>query len=181
MQLPTSDKYGSKVYKGPKLVVRFLLLVAYLWLALILLDKFTSIACCGTAMELAPGTLSWTLCWTLQSNTAILATLTDEKIMEELEQIGVAQLVIKLQGTGTMRLYFLLISGCLKPLPRKGSAEEVHKGMGKQLQTIVLSLLHTQVARPMSTMLTWFCCVRVSWSQLTVVTERRLCGASLGC
>ncbi|KAH9985595.1 hypothetical protein BJV77DRAFT_965500 [Russula vinacea] len=77
-------------------------------------------------MELAPGTSSWTLCWTLQSNTAILATLTDEKIMEELEQIGVAQLVIKLQGTGTMRLYFLLISGCLKPLPRKGSAEETN-------------------------------------------------------
>jgi hypothetical protein len=76
--------------------IKFLPLVACLWLVLILLDKFTSIACPGAAMELEPGSSSWTLRWALPSNTAILATLTGEKITEELEQIGVTQLVIKL-------------------------------------------------------------------------------------
>ena len=52
--------------------------------------------------------------------------------MEELEQIGVAQLVIKLQGTGTMWSYFLLLSGCLEPLPQKGTTGGVHKGVGGQ-------------------------------------------------
>jgi hypothetical protein len=112
--------------------IKFLLSVTCLWLVLILLDKFTSIACPGAAMELKPGTPSWTLCWALRSNTAILAALTGEKIMKELEQIGVAQLVIKLQGTGTMRSYFLLLSGCLEPLPQKGTTKGVHKGVGGQ-------------------------------------------------
>jgi hypothetical protein len=94
-----------------------------------------------------------------------------EKITEELPQIGVVQLVIELQGTGMGQedikliaetvaekigmgchllhnaIIFLLLSGCFEPLPWKGTTKEVHKGVGEQLQTIMLSLLHTQICK----------------------------------
>jgi hypothetical protein len=148
--------------------MRPLLSVTASWFTLVLLDNLApATRCFGT------GTRHLILGATLDApveHIVVLVTLTGEKVPEELAQVGVVRLVIEPQGTGIVQedpelvgetaaekvgrgchllfhdtVVLLLLCSRLQALPRQGSTKEIHEDVGKRLQIIAASLLHSQM------------------------------------
>jgi|SRR5712671_2908212 len=147
---------------------RPLLSVAGSGFTLILLDNLTSTARCfgtGTRHLILGATLD-----TPVEHVVVLVTLAGEKVSEKLAQVRVVRLVIEPQGTGIVQEYtelvgetaaekvgrgchllfhdtvvLLLLCGRLQALPRESSTKEIHEDIGKRLQIIAASLLHSQM------------------------------------
>jgi hypothetical protein len=103
-------------------------------------------------------------------NVVVLIALANEKITEKLAKVRVVGLVVETKGAGVIEedskfvgiasaeeigggghfllhdaIIFLLLSSSLEPLPRKGTAEEVHEHVSQGFEIIATSLFDAQM------------------------------------
>ena len=103
-------------------------------------------------------------------DVVVLVSFANEEIAEEFAKVRIVRLVVEAKSTGIVEenselvweaaaeeigrsshfflhntIVFLLLSSSFEPLPREGTAEEVHKHVGEGFKVVTAGLLNAQV------------------------------------